>query len=135
SGLEVDVLDGAPGVYSARFGGAGLSDEERNRHLLAALAGVPQARRTARFRAVLALLAPGEPPGFFAGTVDGWIGFEPRGEHGFGYDPIFCLRDAAGRLLPQTMAELDAADKNRVSHRGRALRLLRRALAAGEIRL
>lgn len=135
SGLEVDALDGAPGVYSARFGGPGLSDEQRCRLLLERLEGVPDPQRTARFRAVLALLVPDGGPFLFEGTVEGWIGHELRGSHGFGYDPVFCLRDEAGRLLQKTLAELAPEDKNRVSHRGRALKLLRGALAAGRVRL
>ena len=135
SGLEVDALDGAPGVHSTRFGGPGLTDEQRNTLLLQRLAGVPRQRRTARFRAVLVLLAPGAAPELFEGTVDGWIGFEPRGSGGFGYDPIFYLRDADGRLLDRTMAELTPNEKNAVSHRGRALALLRQAFVDGRVRL
>lgn len=134
SGLEVDALDGAPGVYSARFGGPGLSDAERNARLLALLEGVPQERRTARFRAVLALQLPqATSPRFWEGTIEGWIGFEPRGEGGFGYDPIFYLRDDQGNFLEQSLAELTRAQKNAISHRGKALNQLRAAIQSGEL--
>jgi XTP/dITP diphosphohydrolase len=117
SGLEVDALDGAPGVYSARYGGAGLSDADRVQQLLAALAAVPLAPRTARFRAVLVLRAPDGRSWQTEGVCEGEIAPLPRGDRGFGYDPIFLL-PALGR----TMAELSAAEKNQLSHRARAAR-------------
>lgn len=135
SGLEVDALQGAPGVLSARFGGTGLSDAERNRLLLERLRDVPPERRTARFRAVLVLWVPGGMPHLFEGTMEGWIGPAPRGEGGFGYDPIFYLLDANGRPLHRSVAELAPQEKNTVSHRGRALALLRQALASGTVAL
>lgn len=121
SGLCVDALDGAPGVYSARFGPDPVSRIER---LLAALADVPDERRTARFVCVIALARPGEETVTFEGVCEGRIGWSPRGNNGFGYDPIFYLPEYG-----QTMAELSSALKNRVSHRGRAAARLRVWLA------
>ena len=135
SGLEVDALQGAPGVLSARFGGEGLSDAERNRLLLERLRHVPPERRTARFRAVLVLWVPGSMPHLFEGTMEGWIGPAPRGQGGFGYDPIFYLLDEHGRPLNRSVAELTREEKNAVSHRGRALALLRQALTSGAVAL
>lgn len=124
SGLEVDALDGAPGVYSARFAG-GAGDEANNRKLLAALEGVPTAQRTARFRAVLVFLRHAKDPApVIAEAVwEGRIAESPRGDDGFGYDPLFELADG------RTSAELSADEKNRLSHRGRALAELRRRLS------
>jgi XTP/dITP diphosphohydrolase len=134
SGLEVDALDGAPGVHSARFaaldsGGADNSpDGANNAKLLRLLAGVPAARRTARFRCVLALCGPGMPsvaqPVFFEGACEGSIGFEPAGGGGFGYDPLFIPEGCA-----QSFARLGEAVKNSLSHRARALEKLRQFLA------
>jgi XTP/dITP diphosphohydrolase len=125
SGLEVDALGGAPGVWSARYAGPAATDADNNARLLAALAGVPAAARTARYRCVLALVrGPDDPvPLVAAGRWEGWIGLAPRGSGGFGYDPLFVVDLATG----QTAAELDPAAKNARSHRGEALR----ALAAG----
>jgi len=133
SGLEVDALGGLPGIYSARYGGPELDDEGRNRLLLEHLAGVEPPLRTARYRVVLALTVPGDGgrPGetvVVEGTVEGWIGLEPRGTGGFGYDPIFYLVDEEGRRLDRTMAELSPEEKDAISHRGRALRRLREVL-------
>jgi XTP/dITP diphosphohydrolase len=129
SGLEVDALDGAPGVRSARYAGPDSTDADRYRKLLAALAGVPPEKRSARFRCVVAVAVPGGATETADGTCEGQIGFEPRGEHGFGYDPVFIVTGFEG----QTMAELDPEVKNRISHRARAvmaaLPLLERALA------
>lgn len=116
SGLEVDALDGAPGVRSARYAGEGASDEDRYRLLLRNLAGVPQGKRTARFRCVVAVATPQGKVHTAEGRCEGIIGFEPRGTHGFGYDPVFYLPDRG-----QTMAELPPTVKNRISHRGRAV--------------
>lgn len=118
SGLEVDALSGAPGVRSARFSGGGT--EENIRLLLERLAGVPRARRTARFRAAAALKAPGGPLFVSEGLTEGVILTEPRGGGGFGYDPVFLSRD-----LGRSFAEASRGEKNRVSHRARALRALR----------
>lgn len=116
SGLEVDYLGGQPGVQTARYGGEGLSPRERYERLLASLIGVPMAERTARFRCVIALA---DRDGLIAtadGVCEGLIAFEPAGTGGFGYDPIFVLPDRK-----VTMAELPAAEKHKISHRGRAL--------------
>jgi XTP/dITP diphosphohydrolase len=115
SGLEVDALGGEPGVYSARYGGPGLSDRERYLRLLQALSALPGAPRTARFRCVVAIAAPGGPVYTVEGVVEGEIADAPRGEFGFGYDPVFYM-PAHGA----TMAELAPSIKNRISHRGQA---------------
>jgi XTP/dITP diphosphohydrolase len=120
SGIEVDALGGEPGVFSARFGGEGLDDEGRTMHLLARLDGVPEARRTARYRCVLALVTPDGAARCVEGTAEGVILTAPRGTGGFGYDPVF-LYPPLGR----TFAELAPEDKDRVSHRGAAMRALR----------
>ncbi|MEX0762539.1 MAG: RdgB/HAM1 family non-canonical purine NTP pyrophosphatase [Dehalococcoidia bacterium] len=119
SGLEVGALDGAPGVYSARYGGEGLDDRGRVTHLLNQLAAVPGWKRTARFRAVLALAGPGVPGGVITteGVVEGAIAHQPIGENGFGYDPVFWIPS-----LAKTTAELSPDAKDAVSHRGAAAR-------------
>jgi XTP/dITP diphosphohydrolase len=118
SGLSVDALAGAPGVRSARFGGEPSSDE-RNRHaLLAALSGVEPARRSARFVCALALARAGRIVAETEGTSEGSIAAEPKGDRGFGYDPVFVLPDG------RRMAELDPIQKNQVSHRAQAMRFL-----------
>ena len=119
SGLEVDALDGQPGVLTARYGGAGLSHQERYALLLRNLDGVPEAARTARFRCVIALARPEGVVGTAVGVCEGRIAFEPAGSGGFGYDPVFFLPD---RNL--TMAQLPSAVKHQISHRGRALRAI-----------
>jgi XTP/dITP diphosphohydrolase len=125
SGLEVDALGGAPGVYSARYAGPRASDADNVDRLLAELAGVPAARRTARFRCVLAFVrdAADPEPVLAEGAWEGAIAEAPRGLAGFGYDPVF--EDPASGL---TAAELAPAAKNERSHRGRALRALVQAL-------
>lgn len=121
SGLVVDALDGRPGVHSARYGGPGLSAADKNQRLLGELAGVPEERRTARFVCVLAAVpADGGEPRLAEGTCEGRILLAPRGSGGFGYDPVFGVDERPGR----TMAELEPHDKNRISHRGRAMRSL-----------
>lgn len=125
SGLEVDALGGAPGVHSARYAGPGASDEDRYRKLLAALADVPPDRRSARFRCVVAVAQPDGAVYTADGVCEGQIGFEPRGEHGFGYDPVFLVQGYDGL----TMAELDPEVKNRISHRARAARAAQPILA------
>ncbi len=117
SGLEVDALGGAPGVLSARYGGPDLTDPERCTAVLSALAGTPDDKRTARFRCVLALAKAGHTLATFDGVVEGTILREPRGGHGFGYDPIF-FHAPSGRAF----AELTRDEKEKVSHRGQALR-------------
>lgn len=112
SGLEVDALQGRPGVYSARYGGPGLSDQDRYTVGLRGLAGVPESQRTARFRCVVAIAQPDGQAWCADGVVEGRILTEPRGANGFGYDPVFFVtaRDAS-------MAELPADVKNQISHR------------------
>ena len=120
SGLEVDALGGAPGVRSARYGGPGLDDAGRTARLLEALRDVPDERRTARFRCVIALVTLEGEERVVDGTAEGVIARAPRGANGFGYDPVFFYPP-----LGRTFAELDADDKNRVDHRGAAVRALR----------
>lgn len=116
SGLEVDALGGQPGVYSARFGGEGLSYGERVAHLLDQLAGVPRGGRGASFVARLVLATPGGEMVTFKGECRGEIVHGPRGDGGFGYDPVFFSTE-----LGKTFAEASLKEKRRVSHRGRAL--------------
>lgn len=117
SGLAVEALDGEPGVHSARYAGTQGDDAANNARLLRELAGVPDNRRQAAFCCVMALARPGRPTAYFEGRVDGTILRAPRGDGGFGYDPLFLV--AGGEL---TMAELPLDQKNRISHRGQALR-------------
>ena len=123
SGLEVDALGGQPGVHSARFAGEGATDEERVGLLLARLNGVPREERTARFRCVIAIAHPGGRVDICHGECHGIIALEPKGKHGFGYDPVFYLPD-----LGRTMAELSADLKNQISHRALASQQARRVL-------
>jgi XTP/dITP diphosphohydrolase len=118
SGIEVDALNGAPGIYSARYAGPGCDDDANNRKLLEALMDVPTEQRTARFHCVIAYLRHGEDPSpiITEGVLDGRVTFAPRGAGGFGYDVIFELPDRG-----VTTAELDPEEKNRISHRGQAL--------------
>lgn len=128
SGIEVDALGGAPGPLSARFGGEDASDEQRVALLLERLAGVPPEKRSARFRCLIAVARPEGEVALVEGRCEGRIAEAPRGEGGFGYDPVF--------LLPErglTMAELPPQEKNAVSHRGRAARQAR-ALLEGLLR-
>jgi XTP/dITP diphosphohydrolase len=129
SGLEVDALDGAPGVYSARYAGAGHDDAANNAKLLTELAGVPAARRTARFRAALALADVhgelGDRVIAADGVCEGVILDAPRGTGGFGYDPLFYSPE-----LGQTFAEAGIGPKSDLSHRARAMRALRPQLFA-----
>ncbi len=120
SGLEVDALDGRPGVHSARYGGLGLDDRDRIARLLAELDGVPEVRRGAAFRAVVVLAWPGGRKVAAEGECRGGIAPAPRGSGGFGYDPVFVF-PAFGR----TFAEVSPAEKARVDHRGRAMEALR----------
>ena len=123
SGLEVDALGGQPGTRSARFAGEGTSDEDRYRVLLNKLEGLPWERRTARFRCVIAIATPQGEVRTAEGTCEGVIASEPKGEHGFGYDPVFYMPEHG-----QTMAELEPEVKNRISHRARAAEGARRIL-------
>jgi XTP/dITP diphosphohydrolase len=126
SGLEVDALDGAPGVYSARYAGPGADDESNNAKLLDALRAVPPALRTARFRCVAVFVDPARGLEVMReGACEGEVLESPRGEDGFGYDPLFFV-PAVGR----TMAELPLEEKNRLSHRAAAFRALADALAS-----
>ena len=125
SGLEVDALDGAPGIYTARYAGPGASDQDRYRKLLAELHDIPLERRTARFRCAVALAYPDGRVDVAEGTCEGVIAFEPRGENGFGYDPVFYMPQ-----LACTMAQLSAETKNTLSHRARALQAARPLLDA-----
>ena len=115
SGLEVDGLDGEPGVRSARYAGEDANDDDRIAFLLQKLNNVPRERWTARFRCVIALTRPDAPAELFEGRCEGVVTDRPRGESGFGYDPIFYIPE-----MGRTMAELSFDEKNRVSHRGRA---------------
>ena len=122
SGLEVDVLDGAPGVRSARYAGDGATDQAHYEKLLAELVGVPDEERTARFVCVLALANSDGVLSSVTGKVHGRIARAPRGANGFGYDPVFELEDG------RTVADLSLAEKNRISHRGMAMREMMPAL-------
>lgn len=116
TGLEIDALDGRPGVYSARYAGEGCSFADNVRKVLAELQEVKELeRRSARFRTVVALILDGKEY-FFEGKVEGYITLSPSGNEGFGYDPVFLPKG-----WNQTFAEMDAADKNRISHRGLAI--------------
>ncbi len=127
SGLEVDALGGAPGIYSARYAGPDASDNEKIEKLLQQLGrvGAPKNARHARFHCVLALARKGEVLGMFEGVVEGQIADRPRGSHGFGYDPIFIPNG-----FQRTFGELGPVEKNQVSHRARALEKLREFLLA-----
>jgi XTP/dITP diphosphohydrolase len=126
SGLEVDALGGAPGVWSARFAGPGADDAANNAKLMASLAGLAPAKRRARYRCVLVYLPAGTMEPLLAeGVWEGVILDEPRGSGGFGYDPYFWLPE-----LGLSAAELSAQDKNALSHRGKAMRALRTQLEA-----
>ncbi len=118
SGLEVDALNGQPGIYSARFSGEDATDQRNNAKLLSLLADIPQERRTARFRCLLVYMrhSSDPTPSIFQGSWEGQILFEPRGENGFGYDPLFYVPEhqCSG-------AELSAEIKNGISHRGQAI--------------
>jgi XTP/dITP diphosphohydrolase len=117
SGLVVAELDGAPGVFSARFAGSDASDADNNRKLLAELDGVPRQRRRAAFQCVMAVCSPEADCRCFDGSLEGLILEEGRGEGGFGYDPLFLVPEYG-----KTLAELPLEVKNRISHRGQALR-------------
>ncbi len=126
SGIEVDALGGGPGPRSARYAGEGATDQRNLAELIRAVAGVPPSGRTARYRCVAALAHPGGAEVSAEGVCEGTLIAKPRGSGGFGYDPIFV---PAGWDL--TMAELTADQKDRISHRGRAIRALRELLVAG----
>ena len=125
SGIEVDALNGAPGVYSARFSGPGASDADNNALLVEKLSDIDSRQRSARYRAVIVLMrhAADPSPIICEGSWEGIIQLEPAGDGGFGYDPYFFLPDRGC-----TSAQLSAAEKNRLSHRGKALAELKRKL-------
>ena len=128
SGLMVDALDGAPGIYSARFGGDRChSDRERYEYLLSLLETVPEERRTARFVSVITLLYPDGSAVVARGECPGVILRAPRGENGFGYDPVFFFEEDG-----KTMAEMAPERKNEISHRARALQALAAKLKEAE---
>ena len=130
SGIEVDALDGAPGVYSARFAGPDADDASNNALLVEKLRAVPPAQRTARYRAVIVLMrhAADPSPLICEGSWEGMIQLEPAGSGGFGYDPYFYLPEQGC-----TSAQLSRAEKNRLSHRGQALTELKRRLAEHDV--
>ncbi|MGM0904786.1 MAG: XTP/dITP diphosphatase [Bacillota bacterium] len=119
SGLEIDALDGRPGVYSARYAGQQKNDEDNIDKVLTELKGVPKNERTARFRCVLAVSQPGIKTVTFAGACEGLILTERRGTNGFGYDPIFFVE-----AKQKAMAELNPEEKNKISHRAMAIKKL-----------
>ncbi|HOK53296.1 MAG TPA: XTP/dITP diphosphatase [Armatimonadota bacterium] len=123
SGLVVDALDGAPGVYSSRFAGENATDEERNEKVLQLLKDIPDDQRTARFVAVAAIAEPGRIIATTEGKVEGIIAREPKGSNGFGYDPIFYVPE-----FGKTTAELSSEQKDAISHRGEAFRKAKEVL-------
>lgn len=124
TGLEVDALGGAPGVYAARYAGEGVTYADNREKLLAELAGVAEADRTARFRTVAMVVRPDGSEIVVEGVCEGRIAFADRGDRGFGYDALFIPTDGDGR----TFAEMSDAEKNEISHRGRAFVALAAAL-------
>jgi len=126
SGIEVDALEGAPGIYSARYAGKGASDQQNLEKLLADLGDIPEAERTARFQCLIVYMRHAEDPTpiICRGTWEGRILTAPRGENGFGYDPVFFVPDQGC-----SAAELPSETKNRLSHRGQALHKLLEALS------
>lgn len=123
SGLVVDALDGRPGIFSARYGGPGASDTDRNQKILGEMKGVPAGRRSARFVCVIAIVFPDGRSWHAEASCEGAIAESMIGSHGFGYDPIFLLPD-----IGKTMAELPLDEKNRISHRAKALEKAREIL-------
>ncbi|WP_408007120.1 XTP/dITP diphosphatase [Pseudalkalibacillus sp. A8] len=120
SGLEIDALDGRPGIYSARYAGEEKDDEANLKKVLAEMEHVPEKDRSARFICVLAIARPGKETSSVEGKCEGIILHEKRGDHGFGYDPIFYLP-----AMGKTLAQLEPGEKNKISHRAKALRELR----------
>ncbi len=123
SGLEVDALGGEPGIYSSRYSEPESNDEKNIKKVLEKLKGVPFPERTARFRCVAAFVIPDGEIVTAEGLCEGHIGFEPKGEKGFGYDPIFIPLG-----YERTLAQFSLQEKNKISHRGKALRLLKRKI-------
>ncbi len=122
SGITVDALEGAPGVYSARYGGEEGNDRKNNQKLLGALKEVPKEKRGAAFVCAVVVVLPDGKILKATGVTRGTVGFEEKGQGGFGYDPLFILPNG------KTMAELTATEKNAVSHRGKALRAIKELL-------
>lgn len=127
SGLEIDYLNKEPGVYSARYMGEDTSYEIKNANLIQRLDGVAKEDRTARFVCAIAAVFPDGSHKVVRGTIEGYIGYEPAGENGFGYDPIFYV-DEYGC----STAQLSPEEKNKISHRGNALRMMKEELVAYE---
>jgi XTP/dITP diphosphohydrolase len=119
SGLEVDFLNGAPGIYSSRFAGEGATDKEKNKKLLSLLENVPFEKRTARFVCVVAVIMPDGSHFVVRGTCEGYIGLEEIGNNGFGYDPLFFIKE-----YNKTTAQMLPEEKHKISHRGRALKAM-----------
>lgn len=128
SGLEVDYLDKAPGIYSARYMGEDTSYDIKNKHIINLLDGVPEEKRTARFVCAMACAFPDGRSITTRGVIEGRIGYEQRGNNGFGYDPIFFVPE-----FGCTTAELMPEEKNKVSHRGRALTAMYRELVSEKV--
>lgn len=120
SGLEVDALNGQPGIYSARYAGEHGNDQKNNEKLLEELKNVSEAERKANFHCTLALVGPEREPLFVEGNIEGYILFEPQGENGFGYDPLFYIP-----TLNKSMGELTNEEKNKISHRAIAIENLK----------
>lgn len=118
SGLEVEFLGGAPGIYSARYAGENATDEQRNQKLLEEMRGVDMPLRNARFVCAIYFILDGKREYCVTGTLDGFIGFEPAGDGGFGYDPIFMIDEDT------SLAQIDSAEKNKISHRAMAMKRL-----------
>jgi XTP/dITP diphosphohydrolase len=127
SGLEVDYLNKEPGVYSARYLGEDTSYDVKNGAILQRMEGVPKPQRTARFVCAVAAVFPDGDTACVRGTIEGYIGYEPKGEHGFGYDPIFYIEE-----LGCSSAELLPEEKNKISHRGKALQMMKKELEKHE---
>ena len=121
SGLEVEWLKGFPGIYSARYAGKGASTQENNQKLINEMEGISLSKRGARFKCVIAMVSPDGREAIAEGSCKGRVGFKEKGRKGFGYDPLFILPKYG-----KTMAELPLQEKNRISHRGKALRKLRK---------
>ena len=124
SGLEIDYLNGEPGIYSARYMGEDTSYRIKNQNLIDRLAGVPDKKRSARFVCVIAAVFPDGEVVTTRGVMEGMIGYQKAGENGFGYDPVFFLPE-----YDMTSAQLDAEKKNEISHRGKALRAMKQEIA------
>ena len=124
SGLEIDYLNGEPGIYSARYLGEDTSYRIKNQNLIDRLSGVPDEKRTARFVCAIAAVFPDGNTVTTLGVIEGKIGYEERGANGFGYDPIFYLPD-----MSRSTAQLTPEEKNGISHRGNALRKMKQELA------